>query len=1005
MLISEICIKRPVFATVLSIVIVLLGVMFFTNLQIRGTPNIDPPIITIDAHYHGSDALYMEQNITNRIEKILRTVKNVEHIQSTSQAGNSNIVITFNIDADINEALNDVKSKVASISSSLPTDMPTPSVEKMDSDAWPGLWIVAKSDRHDDMHLTDILYQHTVKELEKISSVGKVKLFGARWYTMSIMPDPTALYALKITPLELEGAIKSQSKDYPVGSIKTVAHNYILELKGKLSSEEEFRNIIVRSDKHGVIKLGQVANVRLEPYDEDAILKHNGVKSIAIGIIKQSKANVIELSHDVSGHLSELQSHLPQGVTLEVAYDSAVSVEKSIKGVVLTIIEALLLVTGVVYLFLKSPTITIIPFVTIPVSLIGTFSFMYALGFSVNIFTLLAMTLAIGLVVDDAIVMLENIFRHHESGSDAKTASLTASREIGFAIMAMTITLAAVFLPVGFIKGFVGKIFIEFAWTLAFCVLVSGFVALTLTPMMASRMVGAKHHEPPKFVAQFQELLSYLETKYMFYLHYIFEHNKAFWIICGSNIAVLVLSLILVNKTFTPDEDVGFLLLNAFGPEGSNISRSSVAIDEAEKILELRKDIKGYFTITNDDNAFGFILLQDIHDRNKSQQTIRDELMTKLSGIPEMSIYLSNPGSMISGDKKNDVEFHIYSDSEWSDLDHFAHQITESMNKSGIFNGVENAFKTSTPTIDVHVNRDKAYKYGIRLEDVGNTLQYLLAGKKVSDFSIGNDTYEVNLRYDKNDKNKISDIGKIFLKNANNEMMYLSAIADIHEKISIKSYAHYNSDKSVTISAGLSAGYKVSDAIKFIDELKDQYDLKEHNMSLEYLGEIQRMNESNASMLATFGLALLFIYLVLSAQFESFKDPLIILCAVPFSISGGVLSLVLGFDSINLYSNIGLVTLIGLVTKNSIMIVEFANQLREQGLSAFEAVTQSAQLRLRPILMTSIATICGSLPLVFASDIGSEPRRSIGLVIVGGMLIGTLFTIFIIPVLYRKFKT
>jgi HAE1 family hydrophobic/amphiphilic exporter-1 len=1006
MLISEICIKRPVFATVLSLVIVVLGVMFYSKLPLRGIPDIDPPIIFVSANYDGADASYMERNITVPMEKILRTIKNVDYTQSTSSSGSSSITIVFTLSTNINDALSDIRSKIASISDRFPEDMRPPSIEKMDSDAWPAFWMVAESDSYDDMTLTNIMYQHTVKSLEKITSVGKVQIFGARYYTMSIMPDPIAMYALKITPSEIASALRAQNKDYPAGYIRTDSHNYVLTLKGQINSEEEFRNVIIQSSKdHGEIRLGQIAKVQIEPYDEEVILRYNGTKGIALGLIKQSKSNLLELSRDVQNELKALQEDLPSGIKLTIAYDSAKSVRDSIHAVFFTILEALVLVVGVIYLFLQSPKITIIPFITIPVSLIGAFSCMYALGFSINTFTLLAMTLAIGLVVDDAIVMLENICRRNEGGESPTVAAVNGSREIGFVVLAMTITLASVFLPIGFVQGFIGKIFIEFAWTLACCVLVSGVVALTLTPMMASQMVGGISSTPPAFVRKFQIFIARVEELYLSYLGILFSRSKEFWAICTCVVFILILSVISVQKIFSPEEDVSGLQLHAIGPEGSSLAHSDSAMRKAETVLGNHRDVLGYFMVTGmmgSDTSGGYVILKPSTERNKTQDQIRNELNKHLGQIPEMTVSVNSPRSLASGDAERAVEFHLYTDEEWEDLDKESSKFVLTMEESKIFSNTERSLKTSVPTLDVVVDRDNAYLYGLSLDTIGTTLRYLITGSKVGNFTIGSDTYEVTLRYSKDDKNNISDLSKIYLKTKTDNILSLDAVAEINEKISIKSYDHYNGVKSVKISADLNAGYSVADAIEFLD--KTSHDHLNEKIGFEYLGEIKRMSESNASMLVTFGLALVFIYLVLSAQFESFTDPLIILCAVPFSIAGGVLALLIGFDSLNLYSNIGLITLVGLITKNSIMIVEFANQLMLKGHDAMTAATMSAKLRLRPILMTTMATVCGAMPLAFASGTGSEARHSIGLVIVGGMTIGTLFTVFVIPVLYQKIK-
>jgi len=1022
MILSEVCIKRPVFASVMSLLIIVVGIMFYGRLEIRGIPDISPPIITVTANYEGADAAYMEQNVTMRIEKILRTVKNVDSIKSTSEPEKANIMIIFKLSTDINEAMSDVRSKIAEVSDFLPKGMKLPIVQKMDFSAQPSIYMSATSDRHDDMELTAILYRTTIRALEKIDSVGHVQPFGAKFYNMQITPDPASMYALKITPIDIEMAIRAQNKDYPAGSIKTDVNSFVLKLGGALNKVEEFENIILRSDKNGMIKLSQVAKVALAPLEDEMRARYNGTQTVAMGLTKQSNSNILKMSAEVREALPQMQKELPAGVKLYIAYDAAVPVDASINSVYMTIFEALVLVVGVVYLFLQSAPLTLIPFVTIPVSLIGTFTFMYFLGFSINTFTLLAMILAIGLVVDDAIVMLENIFRHHqENGSSGQEAAITGSHEIGFTILAMTITLAAVFLPVGFDSGFLGKIFIEFAWTLAFCVLVSGFVALTLTPMMAARMIrsnaslgldpkvsgvlGDHQVKPEGKSFGFQLFLSRATNLYLNNLGFLMTHAKRFWIMCASSVVILIISMMFVTKAFAPDEDAGYLFVSANGPEGSSTQHTDDALRKIETILSQHKDVAGYFTAAfGGERAFAFIPLKPWSERSKSAQQIQAELNKRFREVPEISTFAMAPQELSTGppDEKS-VEFYLSTSDEWGVIDALSTKALRDMKESGIFSDPERDLKTSTPTLDINVDRDRAYLYGLSMESIGTTLQYLIAGRNVGDFRMDNETYEVTMRYAKDDRDKISDLSKIYLKSNSGQLIYLDTIADIKEEISIKDYKHKDNLKAVKMSAGLSEGKSVADAIKFIEKwARDNMDSK---FSFEFAGQIKQMNEANANILLLFGLALVFIYLVLAAQFESWKDPLIILCAVPFSITGGVFALLIAGSSLNLYSNIGLVTLIGLITKNSIMIVEFANQLYEKGISRIEAVTEAAQMRFRPILMTTMATIAGALPLAFASGAGAGARNSIGIVIVGGMLLGTLFTIFVIPVLYKVFKS
>ncbi|HJD64891.1 MAG TPA: efflux RND transporter permease subunit [Rickettsia endosymbiont of Diachasma alloeum] len=1006
MLLSEICIKRPVFAIVLSLVILVLGTIFFTKLQIRGTPDISIPIININAFYAGADALYMEKEITTRIEKALKTVKNLDYITSQSSTGQSSITLSFLLSTDIEVALNDVRSKISDITYMFPQDMKAPSVAKLDADSFPSLFISVESEQYNDLELTKIVEDYLQTPLDKLESVGQSQIYGGNEYIMRIEPDPKKLYQHKISLLDIEVAIKEQNKDYPAGNIKTGINNFIVTLEGSLSKPEEFGNIIIKVQDNSIIKLQDIAKVYLTAPDNEVLFRYNGKNSIALGLIKESKANVIDLSNDVTKELEKLKDSFPKGISLNIAYDGAKPVRASIYAVFQTIFEALILVILVTYLFLASAKITLIPFVTIPVSLIGTFSVMYAMGFSINIFTLLAMILAIGLVVDDAIVMLENIFRYNEMGHKPMEAALLASKEIGFAIIAMTITLAAVFLPVGFIDGFVGKLFIEFAWTLAFCVLFSGFVALTLTPMMSSRMI-TKHNAPTlKFLVKFNELLQLIQDRYIYYLNLTFDNKKKFVLIIVASFVVLIISFKFVQKTFIPQEDDGFLQLSFKGPEGSSLEHSTEIVIEAEKILANYKDIAGYLMVIGaggSDNVFSFVPLKDWKQRSRSQETIKNMLNKQFSEIAGMKVFAMNPRSMVSSGGGSPIEFTIQTNLEYDDLDKISQQFIDIMKANPIFSNVNRNLQSAMPTIAIEINRDKAYLYGMNMANIGKTVQYLLAGQQVGDFRMGNDLYEVMLQFNQKDRSSISDFSKILIPTKNNNMLPLESIANITEKISVKSYSHYNNSKSVTISSDLSPDSKIEDAINEINKIAAKL-LDSSNTILEYIGAIKQMKEADSNMLLTFGFALIFIYLVLAAQFESFVDPLLILLAVPFSITGGVLALWISGNSLNMYSNIGLITLIGLITKNSMMIVEFANQLKEKGANIRNAILEACTLRLRPILMTTLAAVVGSMPLIFATGAGAAARNSIGLVIVGGLSIGTIFTIFVIPVIYQTFK-
>lgn len=1008
MLISKICIKRPVFATVLSLIIITLGAVFFTKLQIRGTPDISVPIITVSATYDGADASYMEKEVTTRIEKELKTIKNIDSVSSSSTTGSSQVTLTFLLSADIETALNDVRSKISDITYLFPKDMKAPSVAKLDSDNFPSIFLSISSDMYTDLELTAIVSEKIQTVLDKLESVGKSEIYGGKYYSMRIEPDPLTLYKYKIPLLLIEDAIKKQNQSYPAGIIKTPSKDFTVKLDGTLNTPEEFGNVILKVKDGSVVKLKDLAKVYLGPPDTDVIFRYNGKNSIALGLIKQSKANILDLSKEVRSSLESIKKTIPSGIIVDIAYDSSVPVSASINSVFHTIVESLLLVIIVTYLFLASVRITIIPLVTIPVSLIGTFTIMYFFGFSINIFTLLAMMLAIGLVVDDAIVMLENIFRYNEMGRKPIEAAIEASQEIGFAIIAMTITLASVFLPIGFIDGFIGKLFIEFAWTLAFCVLFSGFVALTLTPMMASRMIKKNDKPLPWFIKKFNQLLQLINDKYLYYLNLTFHRKKTFSMVIGSSVVVLVISFVLVQKVFVPQEDDGFLQIAFRGPEGSSLQHSQKIALEAEEVLKSYKDILGYLVIVGwggGDSAFAFVPLKDWKERKMSQSSLKNNLNSGFTKIAGMSIFAMDPRSLVSGNAKSPIEFTLQTTLEYEELDKISREFVNRMNKNPIFMNVDSDLKSSMPTVNIIVNRDKAYMYNVSLEKIGTTVQYLIAGRQIGDFRMGNDLYDVTMQYNLKHRNNLKDFSTILIptNDPDSNLLPLSVVAQIKETISTKSYNHYNNSRSVTISSDMAPKQKLTDAMQELSKIANDI-LDPNTTVLQYIGEIKRMMESDSNLAITFLFALLFIYLVLSAQFESFTDPILILLAVPFSITGGVLALLVFGNTINMYSNIGLITLVGLITKNSIMIVEFANKLKEQGLNIREAVIKASTLRLRPILMTTTATIMGAVPLVTASGAGAAAQNSIGLVIVGGMSVGTLFTLFVIPVLYDSFK-
>lgn len=1020
--------------------------------------------------------------MTSVIEHALKNVKGVDFMSSTSGNGFAHITLFFHLTEDLEIALNDVRSKISETITFLPKELDAPSISKMDTNNFPSIWISVSSDSYNRLSLTSMVQNNVLSVFNRLNSVGKAILYGGEYYSMLISPDPVAMYQYRLNPEDLESAVVTARQTYPIGNIKTPDKTFNVKAPNVIDTEEDFAAIVLKKNNRSILRLGDVAKVQITALEQDVRLRYNGKPATAVGLILKSKSNVIDLSNEVQKAMPELFSYLPPDVHLDIAYDAAKPVRASIKGVFWAMFEALILVSLVTYVFFRSIKTTIIPIVTIPISLICTFIVMYWCNFSINTFTMLAMILAIGLVVDDAIVMLENIIRHRQTyGCSFVEAAMSGSKEINFVIIATTLTLASVFLPIGFVEGFVGKLFIEFAWTLAFCVLFSGFTALTLTPMMCVKLrVEAREDSSP-----LSRLLDRVQFKYRVYLTFVLKTKGILRRILVPLVILSVVCAVYCKKSFVPQEDDGFLQISFTGPEGSSLEHSEKSVVAAEQILmkflkggedrplsklalgqeqpkertkhgtysihEVREDsrieatqaspsgvelgegsnksdmrpvvvksqsdanqettsqertILGFFTMIGADGpntGMAFVPLTDWEERSVSQSSLKNKLNQSFSKIPGMSIFATDPMSIASVGASAAVEFNLETNKSFDSLNKIAQLFVSKMKESGIFQNIDTNYKASFPTIKVLIDQDKAFMYGVDKASVARNLRYMIGGKSVGYFSLDNGLYEVVLRYDKSNRNSVNAVGDAFFQSyRNNTMLSIGSIADLRETIAIESYYHYNNANAIRISADLTQNGNVSSAIEKIRALHKEYG--DDGYSLRFVGEIKRMQESNANIAVTFLLALVFIYLILSAQFESFKTPLLILATVPFALIGAFIFLFLFQDSLNMYSNIGMVTLIGLVTKNAIMIVEFADHQKSLGLSARRAVVEAAQLRLRPILMTSIATALGALPLQMASGAGAGARHSIGTVIVGGMTIGTLLTLFVVPVLYERFR-
>lgn len=994
------CINRPVFATVMSLMLVLIGLISYDRLTVREYPNIDEPIVTVSTTYGGASAEIIESQITQPLEDSLSGIEGIQYITSVSREERSQITVTFQVDRDVDVAANDVRDRVSRARNDLPDDVDEPVIAKVEADAQPIIYLAFSSDRMSSLDVSDYVDRNVKDRLQIIPGVAEANILGERRYSMRLWLDRARLAAYNITVQDVENALRQQNIEIPAGRIESVEREYTVLSETDLRTVQQFEDMILRQDNGYLVRLRDVARVELGPEDERRITRFNGQSAVAIGIVKQSVANPLEVSQALRALLPELETQLPEGMRVAIAYDSSIFIEESIKAVYHTIGEAVVLVALVVFFFLRTGRATIIPLVTIPVSLIGAMAMMYVFGFSINTLTLLAMVLAIGLVVDDAIVMLENIYRHIEMGKKPIEAAMQGSKEIVFAIVAMTITLATVYAPIGFMEGRTGRLFTEFALTLAGAVLVSGFVALTLTPMMCSRML--KHEEKHSWFYRFSEnLLNGLTEAYKKSLEAVL-HVRPLVIVVGLTVAGLAGWLFTqIPSELSPTEDRGNIVAIASAPEGASIEYTDRYVRQMEELANTLPEVNRVFAVVGFpqvSNGRMFIRMEDWTDRDRSQQEMAAELAPKMRQIPGVVAFPTNPPSLGQRAGTKPVQVVVMSTDTYPQINALAEQIIDRVADHPSMSGIETDLKLNKPQLRVDVDRDKSADMGIDAATLGRTMETMLGGRQVTRFKREGKQYDVILQVADVDRKNPQDITNIYVRGQGGDMVPLSNLITVQESVAPRELNHFNKLRAVTITANVNDGYTLGEALAVIERAANE--VLPASAQLDYNGISREFKESSSSLYVTFVLALFFIYLVLAAQFESFRDPFIIMLTVPLSMTGALLALYFTNGTLNVYSQIGLVTLIGLITKHGILIVEFANQAQEAGKHRAEAVVDAAIQRLRPILMTTGAMVLGALPLALASGAGAESRQSIGWVIVGGLLVGTLFTLYVIPTVY-----
>lgn len=1005
MRLSELSIRRPVLATVMSILIVLFGIIGFTFLGVRDYPSVDPPVITVSTTYTGANADVIISQITEPLEESINGIDGVKAITSTSSDGRSNITVEFDLDVDLETAANDVRDRVARAQRNLPPDANPPIVSKSDATAQPILSLTVQSDQRSLLELTEIGNNLFKERFQTITGVSGVNIWGEKRYSMKLFMDPSKMAALGISPMDVRSALTSANVELPTGRIEGNATELTIRTVGRIEKTEEFNNLIIR-EKNGVItRFKDIGYAELRPENERSLLRGNGgIVMIGIAVTPQPGANYVAISDEFYKRLETIKKDLPPDLKLGIALDTTKGIKKAISEVEETILIAFGLVVLVIFLFLRNWRSTLIPVVAIPISLISTFFIMYLADFSINILTLLGIVLATGLVVDDAIVVLENIFQKIEKGMNPREAAFKGSEEIFFAIVSTTITLVAVFLPIMFLQGLTGRLFREFGVVVAGSVLVSAFVSLTLTPMMSANLLRHGGNQNV-FYRVTERFFTGLTSGYTWALDKFF---KVRWIallimlLSGWMIYQLGKSL---PSELAPMEDKGRFTINATAPEGtsfdfmndflSRVIADAETLPEKESILSVTSP--GFGASQSSNTGFVRVSLVDAEKRDKTQMQIADEISKEVKKYTQARVFVSQEQTI--GDRRGGLPVqYVIMAPNFEGLKKVIPAFLEKARQDETFQAVDINLKFNKPEIKIDIDRNRAQALGISVMDIAQTLQLYFAEQRLGYFIKNGKQYQIIGMVERKDRDQPADISSVYLRSRSGEMVQLDNLITISEQSNPPQLYRFNRYVSATISAGTSPGYSLGQGIEAMKKIGGE--VLGDDFRTDLAGPSKEFEESSSTLLFAFILALLLVYLILAAQFESFMDPLIIMLTVPLALAGAILSLWYTQSTLNIFSQIGIIVLIGIVTKNGILIVEFANQRKDEGYGTLEAVREAAISRLRPILMTSLATVLGALPIAMALGAASLSRVSMGIVIIGGLMFSLVLTLFVIPALY-----
>ena len=1003
MKLSEISIRRPVLATVLSLLILLVGLVSFDRLSVREYPRIDEPVVNVSTRLLGASSEVIESQVTKPLEDSIAGIEGVDIITSISRTEQSQITVRFKLEKNPDIAAADVRDRVSRVRGRLPAAVDEPIIAKVEADATPTIWLAYTSETLGPLEVTDLINRIVKPRLQTVPGVADIQIGGDRAYAMRLWIDADKLAAYKLTVQDVEDALRRQNLEVPAGRIESQQREFNVTARTDLNTVAQFRQIALRNVNGFTVRLSDVARVQEAAVSERSRVRLNGVPSISTGVIRNATANPLEVSAGVRAVMPQIQRDLPPSVKVVPANDNSVFIARSITSVYTTVAEAVVLVALVVFVFLRTLRASVIPLITIPVSLVGAFAMIALAGFTINTLTLLALVLAIGLVVDDAIVVLENIYRYIEEGMAPFQASIKGIREISFAVVAMTLTLAAVFAPLAFTPGRTGRLFSEFALTLAGAVVVSGFVALTLTPMMCSKLL--RHNpQPNRFDRGIERVLVAITAGYRGALGWVLGQRWLVLLVMAVSAGASGWLYTHFKSELAPLEDRGVIIMPVRAPDGATLEFTARYLDAIDVIgaqypeFDRRFMFMGGGQVSQGTALFRTV---DWSERTRSTQQLARDLLPKVGALPGVSAFPITPPSLGQGFRSRPIEYVLQTSDSYANLARNAQAFLGEMAKNPGFVQPDIDLQLNKPEIFMEVDRARAADMGVSVEAVARTVETMLGGRAVTRYKRGADQYDVIVQTENAGRTTPDAIDRMFVRGRNDTMVPLSSLVKVRESVSPRELNHFNQRRSVTITANLAPGYALGEALSFMDQTAAK--MLPAGYITDLNGISREFRSSSGALSLVFVLALMFIFLVLAAQFESFIDPFVILIAVPLSMVGALLALSLAGGTLNVYSQIGLITLVGLISKHGILIVEFSNQLRQQGMAVREAVLEASSKRLRPILMTTGAMVLGALPLALATGAGAESRQQIGWVIVGGMSLGTLLTIFVVPTMYTLF--